>query len=419
MSSYELSIVRRMVDVPRHEWDALAARYRSPFYSWGFLALLEESGSICPDTGWTPLHFLLRREGKLAAAAPFYGKSHSMGEFVFDFEFAMLADKLGAAYYPKLVGMIPATPVPLWKPLVALGEDEDEAAATLMDAASRAAKAADFGALQVNWPADGFAPDRFILSGEERATGRFREWRHSSFLWRDEGYGDFARYLASFSKNMRRNVLRERRAVAEAGIATRMVSAAEAAATPGLLSLMADLYEATNDKFGPWGAKFLTRDFFLRLPEFLDDGWILSAGYRKGRAYDGGRGGERGSPGGLPVALAFLFKDAESLYGRYWGTAERFDGLHFELCYYLPIEYALSVGLRRFDPGMGSEHKARRGFRSVTVPSYHLVFDRRMDRAFAEYFPLLSREEEAYAAALNEELPFKADVRRQAFRPPI
>jgi hypothetical protein len=170
-----------------------------------------------------------------------------------------------------------------------------------------------------------------------------------------------------------------------------MVGAAEARADPRLLPLMADLYEATNDKFGPWGAKFLTRDFFLRLPEFLEDGWLLSSAFR----------------GTEPVALAFLFKDAESLYGRYWGTKEPVDGLHFELCYYLPIEYALSVGIRRFDPGMGSEHKARRGFRSVMVPSFHLAFDRRVDAAFATYLPLLSREEEAYAAALNEELPFK------------
>ena len=392
-----------MADVPPLEWDALADRYGSPFYTWGFLALLEESGSICPETGWTPCHFLLRRDRALVAAAPFYAKTHSMGEFVFDFEFAGLADQLGAVYYPKLVGMIPATPVPIWRPLVAEGEDEEVLGAALLGAAARTARASAFGVLQLNWTAAGFTPDPVVLMDGDgaptgnRAAGRLREWRHSSFLWLDEGYGDFAGYLDSFSKNMRRNVLRERRSVAAAGITTRIVGAEEAAATPGLLSLMADLYEATNDKFGPWGAKFLTRDFFLRLPEFLPDGWILSAGYKSSGAF---RGTE-------PVALALLFQDEESLYGRYWGTTERVDGLHFELCYYLPIEYALSVGLRRFDPGMGSEHKARRGFRSVIVPSYHLAFDPRMDRAFAKYFPFLGREEEAYAAALNEELPFK------------
>ncbi len=406
MPHLELSVAQSMRGIGRAAWDAIAARYRSPFYSWGFLALLEESGSIGPRTGWTPCHFLLKRDGVLIAAAPFYAKTHSMGEFVFDFEFAGLADRLGATYYPKLVGMIPATPVPLWRPLVAEGEDEATLGALLMDAAGRTAAASAFGALQVNWPAAGFRPgdaEAAVAEAEAESAagaaedaaeaGRFREWRHASFLWTDEGYGDFPRYLASFSKNMRRNVQRERRAVAEAGIATRMVGAAEARADPRLLPLMADLYEATNDKFGPWGAKFLTRDFFLRLPEFLEDGWLLSAAFR----------------GTEPVALAFLFVDAESLYGRYWGTKERVDGLHFELCYYLPIEYALSVGIRRFDPGMGSEHKARRGFRSVIVPSFHLAFDRRVDAAFAAYLPLLSREEEEYAAALNEELPFKRE----------
>lgn len=388
MSRYELSVARSMTEIPREEWDALAARYGSPFYSWGFLALLEESGSICPETGWTPCHFLLRREGSLVAAAPFYAKTHSMGEFVFDFEFAILAEKIGAPYYPKLVGMIPATPVPLWRPLVAEGENEGAATEAILQAAARAARDSDFGALQVNWPATGFTPEPSIEGGN---GSRFREWRHSSFLWTDGGYGDFSGYLASFSKNMRRNVLRERRSVAEAGIECRIVSAAEAAADPRMLSIMADVYEVTNDKFGPWGAKFLTRDFFLRLPDFLSDGWFLSAGFR----------------GTEPVALAFLFEDRESIYGRYWGTTERVDGLHFELCYYQPIEYALSSGRRRFDPGMGSEHKARRGFRSVTAPSFHMAFDPRVDRAFSRYFPMLNGQEESYAASLNEELPFK------------
>ena len=384
-----MEIAYAMKDIDRYEWDALAARHGSPFLTWSFLALLEESASICPETGWTPCHFLLRRQGRLVAAAPFYAKTHSLGEFVFDFDFALLAEEAGAVYYPKLVGMVPATPVPQWRILCAEGEEEAEM--PMLEAAVRGARASGFGGVQLNWPAEGFSPP----AGAGAGAGAFREWRHGAYLWTDEGYGDFSGYLEALTKNMRRNILRERRAVALAGIETRIIGAAEAAADGRLQSLMADLYEATNDKFGPWGAKFLNRDFFLRLPEFLPDGWFYSAGYR----------------GGRPVALALLFEDRESIYGRYWGTTEFADGLHFELCYYTPLEYALRTGKKRFDPGMGGEHKARRGFRPRTVPSYHLSFDERMDRAFRLALPRANRQEEAYAAELGRELPFKTNFR--------
>ncbi|GAB1484313.1 GNAT family N-acetyltransferase [Treponema sp.] len=380
-----LSIANGMGEVDRKEWDALASRYYTPFFTWGFLALLEDSLSIAPETGWTPFHFLLHREDassrrRLIAAAPFYAKMHSMGEFVFDFEFARLAEELKTTYYPKLIGMIPATPVPLWRVLIAKGEDEAEIEHFIMSQASKIAKQSKFGGFHLPWYGSSRAPPE-----------NFRRWDHSSFLWTDTAYGDFDGYLASFSKNMRRNVLRERASVKEAGVECRIVGVKEASENLNLLSRMADFYELTNDQFGPWGAKFLTRDFFLRLGEYLSDGWFLSAGFR----------------GTEPIGLALLFEDKQSIYGRYWGASEKVDGLHFELCYYLPIEYALSKGIGRFDPGMGSEHKARRGFRSVLAPSYHLAFDERLARAFEYYLPLMNAEEEKYAEALNKELPFK------------
>lgn len=397
MKSLELSVVNAMRDVDRAEWDALAAPLAAPraphgggpFLSWGFLALLEESRSIRPETGWSPCHFLLRREGRLVAAAPFYGKVHSLGEFVFDFDFALLAQELGAAYYPKLVGMVPTTPIPAWRPLAAPGEDGAALQELVLGAAVRSARASGLAGVQLNWPAEDFRPP-----AEDRGTGAselFREWRHGAYLWEDSGYGDFQGYLASMTRNMRRNILRERRSVAAAGLETRIVGAEEAAADRHLLPLMADLYALTNDKFGPWGARFLERDFFLRLPEFMPQGWFLSAAFR----------------GREPLALALLFEDGENLYGRYWGSSDFVEGLHFELCYYLPVEHALRTGKKRFDPGMGGEHKARRGFRSRTVPSYHLSFDRRIDRVFRLALPRANHAEEERAVELNRELPFK------------
>lgn len=383
-----------MRSIPQAEWDALAGRYGNPFLSWSFLALLEDSLSICPETGWTPNHLLIRDSGRLLAAAPFYGKTHSMGEFVFDFEFARVAETIGAAWYPKLIGMVPATPAPLWRVLVGQGGDENSLTTLALSIAGEAARKAGLGGIHLLWPAPDFVD---TLSKLPDVGLAYSEWKHSTFIWTDEGYGNFEAYLQSFSKNMRRNIKRERTSVAEAGIETRIITPAEAKADPRLMETMADYYEDTNARFGPWSAKFLTRDFFRLLPEYLEAGWFMTAGYFR----------DDTNTDHLPHALALLFESGDSLYGRYWGTRGKIDGLHFELCYYLPIEYALAHGIKRFDPGMGSEHKARRGFRSVLAPSFHQSFDRRMTTILKKYLPIAGAQEADYARSLNGDLPFK------------
>ena len=391
-----------MADIPREEWDALAAPYGNPLLSWGFLALLEESGSMRPETGWTGAHALARRGGRLVAAAPFYVKTHSWGEFVFDFEFAEIAKRAKAKWYPKLVGMVPATPAPAWRILAsrepeAGPEGERGLAMALLEAAERAAREAGLAGLHILWPEPATAA---YLRGSAGMRGSaWAEWAHQAFLWTDESYGDFHGYLDSFSKNMRRNVRREREAVAAAGIETRMIGPREAAARPELLATMAELYESHNDKFGPWAAKFLERDFFLRLPEFMPDGWVLSAAFEK-------EGGD-GEAGSEPIALAFLLEGRDRLYGRFWGARRERPGLHFELCYYLPIEYALSKGIGSFDPGMGSPHKARRGFHSLMAPSFHKPFDPRLADFMSRVLPAVNDEERERALALDGDLPFK------------
>jgi predicted N-acyltransferase len=384
-----------MADIQREEWDRLAAPYGTPLLSWGFLALLEASGSMTPETGWTGAHALARRDGELVAAAPFYVKAHSWGEFVFDFEFAEIAQRSGIPWYPKLVGMVPATPAPAWRVLVRPGEEGLER--LIVDAAASAAREAGLGGVHILWP-EPAAAALLRDAPREKGAGAFREWEHQSFLWSDEGYGDFAGYLDSFSKNMRRNVRREREAVTAAGVSTRMIGAREAAASPGLLAAMADLYESHNDKFGPWAAKFLERDFFLRLPEFMPDGWVIAAAFDR----DASEG-----PSSDPVALAFFLEGSDRLYGRFWGARREVDCLHFELCYYLPIEYALAKGIHSFDPGMGSPHKARRGFTSIMAPSFHMPFDPRLAALMKRVLPEANAQERAEAEALNEELPFK------------
>jgi len=302
--------------------------------------------------------------------------------------------------------MVPATPAPAWKVLVSpdpsrVPEGADRMERAVLDAAAEAARDAGLAGFHVLWPDSGTAALLRSAVPLGAAPSRAAEWEHQAFLWTDDDYGDFRGYLDSFSKNMRRNVGRERRAVAEAGITTRMIGPQEASATPRLLEAMADLYESHNDKFGPWAAKFLERDFFLRLPEFMPGGWALSA------AFEASPSGALGGHDADPVALAFLLEGKDRLYGRFWGAREEIPGLHFELCYYLPIEYALSKGIASFDPGMGSPHKARRGFRSVMAPSFHMPFDRRLASFMGRVLPEINAEERERAAALDEELPFK------------
>jgi len=403
-----------MRSVDRSEWDGLSSRYDSPFLRWGFLALLEESGSIVPERGWTPLHLLLRRDGILIAAAPLYAKTSSAGEFVWDWEFAQAAEANGIAWYPKLVGMIPATPSPAWRILVREGEDEGPLVATIVDALVETARSNGFGGFHALWPAPEMAALLRMRRSSATSPGGLSDgvaqvvagaaplvaWQHQSFIWNDEGFGDFSGYLDSFSKNMRRNVLRERNGLDARRVQRRMLGAEEAVSIPGLLERMADFYESTNDRFGPWAARWLERDFFRRLPEFAPEGWMVGA------AFDESEGKE-------PIALSFLMRGKRTIWGRYWGSARFEAGLHFELCYYLPIEWALGAGVSSFDPGMGSEHKARRGFRSVLAPSFHAITDPRMSRAFARAIADANRAEARMAEALNEDLPFKEERRER------
>jgi uncharacterized protein len=393
VSSYEVAFAQAMAEIDRGEWDALAAQTGSPLLSWGFLALLEASGSMTAETGWQGAHLLVRKDRRLVAAAPFYVKDHSWGEFVFDFGFAEAAEGAGLAWYPKLVGAIPATPAPAWRVLCAEGEDEYELTALVLGAADTAAREAGLAGLHVLWPdarTVGLLRDR---AGGPGGDPRWAEWSHQVFLWSDSGYGDFAGYLDSFSKNMRRNVRRERESVAVAGVSTLMIRPEEARRYPGLLDAMADLYESHNAKFGPWAARFLTREFFTMLPDYMSEGWTIAAAFEAG--------------GRDPVALAFFLEGRDRLYGRFWGARREIPGLHFELCYYLPIEYALARGIRSFDPGMGSPHKARRGFRSVDAPSFHRPFEPRLMALMDRVLPEANASELAEIEALNEELPFK------------
>lgn len=381
--SIRIDAVRGIEEIPREEWNALVDDAAIPFLEWEWLAALEGSGSISPDTGWHPLHLTLRKGAKLIAAAPFYIKTHSMGEFVFDHLWAEAAASLKRPYYPKLVGVVPATPAEGYRFLISPEADPDSATAVILETAEDICRKNKISSLHLLFADPSWAAG---LSG----LG-YTAWKHHHYLWENPGFGGFEDYLSLFSKNQRKNVRKEYRRAGEQGIDLRIVPGS--GAEEDFYSRMFDLYTLTNDKFIPWDARFVNRDFFLRLRELPRDRlYFVEARLR---------GSEE------PLALALLIRKDKRIWGRYWGAYEEVRDLHFSACYYAPMDWAVSEGIRTFDPGAGSPHKIRRGFRAVENFSYHKFFDPLMDRIFTGNIAKVNGYEQAAIDELNAELPFK------------
>lgn len=380
---YRLSWHHRMSEIDREQWNALALPLETPFLEWEWLNLLEESGSMSEETGWLPCHLAVRRGGRLIGAAPLYVKTHSEGEFVFDYPWAEVAQKLGIPYYPKLVGMTPATPVPGYRFLTAPGTDEARLTVAMLDtiiAFCRHNRLSGVNFLFVD-PA-----------WRQRVTGvGFSAWVHSSFAWENDGCATFDDYLARFNTNQRRNIRREERKIAGRGIRIRAHEGEDIPA--GLLPVMYRYYLSTNDKFGPWGCRYLTESFFDAVVHKFRDRLVLMAAWEDDR-------------GPAPVGMSMLVRKKDRLYGRYWGSREVVDSLHFNVCYYAPIRWCIEKGVRRFDPGLGGPHKARRGFTAVANISLHHFCDHRLRRIMEHNMPEINRQETARIEAVNRRIPF-------------
>jgi hypothetical protein len=219
----------------------------------------------------------------------------------------------------------------------------------------------------------------------------FCPWAHQSFVWENEGFHSFEDYLWTFNANQRRNIRRERQRLSQQGIRVDMIPGDE---LPGqLYGRMHAFYARTNDRFGPWGCKYLTPDFFSLLPDSFRNPLVFAV------AFDGTRR--------EPVGMALLVTKRGNLYGRYWGCAREIEFLHFEACYYRPIEWAIARGIRQFDPGMGGSHKLRRGFKAVPNYSLHRFVDPVLRRIMEKHIAAINRFEHEEIAALNRHLPLR------------
>ncbi len=382
-SAYTLSWIQNIADVDRDEWDALAKPLPSPFLEWDWLRLMELSGSTTAENGWLPFHLIVRRGSDLVAAAPMYIKGHSAGEFVFDHAWADLAARLGIAYYPKIVGMSPFTPMSGYRFLIAPDEDGSGLTTAMVTAIENLCRhhnlsGSSFLFVDPQW------------RHEMLDLGYFG-WQHQSYAWLNPGYKTFDDYLAKFNANQRRNIKRERKALEKQGIVLKTLTGEDI--PDSLFPLMYRFYEHTNDKFGPWGCRYLTASFFEELYERFRHRLVFIAAYDR-------------SDAALPVGMSMLVTKDKNLYGRYWGSTQRYDSLHFNACYYAPIEWAIRHGIQRFDPGMGGAHKIRRGFTSLPSYSLHRFSDPRLLQIMQNHIDEINRLEQAQIDALNEELPF-------------
>jgi len=355
------------------EWNALAGA--NPFVRHEFLSALLETGCASARTGWQPQFLLLERAGGLAGAMPLFVKSHSYGEYVFDWAWADAYERHGLEYYPKLVCAVPFTPV-AGPRLLAV---DDRARRSLVAAALEAAR--EFSSLHVLFPPP---PEAALL---ERAGMLLR--RTVQFHWTNDGYADFEDFLARLTHRRRKVIRQERRRVREAGVTFRWLRGAEIERRHW--EFFERCYRRTYAAHR--SRPYLNLEFFLRIGATLSGHTLMILAEREGR----------------PIAAALDVVCGGVLYGRYWGAIEHVPLLHFEACYYQAIEFAIAGRLERFEGGAQGEHKMFRGLMPAESLSAHWLAHPRFARAIEEHLARESRGVARYVDELNEHSPYKSE----------
>jgi uncharacterized protein len=374
-----------------HE-DSLSAKLSTreqvgnPFISHDFLSSLEASFSVGPRTGWQPRHLLAESaNGTLLGAAPCYVKSHSHGEYVFDQGWAEAFERAGGDYYPKLQVAVPFTPVTGPRLLARPGPLAQAVRGALADALVEITSASELSSAHVT----------FLTEPEWRALGErgFLQRNDQQFHWENAGYASFDDFLGHLASRKRKTIRRERKQALEPGIEVAWLTGSEL--TEAVWDAFFAFYMDTGSR--KWGRPYLTREFFSIVGEKMRDRILLVMAKRAGRW----------------IAGAINFLGVDTVYGRNWGAIEHHPFLHFELCYYQAIEYAITHRLARVEAGAQGEHKLARGYMPMTTYSAHFIANPALRRAVAEY---LARER-AYVRAAGEELaaaaPFRKDLVEQ------
>jgi len=355
--------VRKIAEVPRDGWDALG-RGGSPFLRWDWLDCFEQTGCVSEETGWLPHHLVVERGGEIVAACPMYLKLHSMGEFVFDWEWADAAQRVGIQYYPKMLVGVPFTPVTGQRFLTAPDEDRRGLIQTMGQALVKIASDNKISSVHVN----------FCLADERDALEEagFVARSGIQYHWQNQNFTSFDDYLASFRSDRRNKVKRERREVAQQGITIRAYEGEQL--TAAHLRTMFRLYKGHVDGLY-YGRQYLSEEFFNEIHRRFAENTCLILAERDGKI----------------IAGTFNVRDNTALYGRYWGAFEEVPFLHFNVCYYAAIEHSIRLGLQRFEAGAGGSFKQLRGLEPKHTTSVHFIVNARFRQAVERF---LAKERE-------------------------
>ncbi len=366
--------------IDRDDWNALV-RDTYPFLRYEFLHAAEQSGSVCPETGWAPCHVTLcDSDGSLRGALPLYEKTHSWGEFVFDWAWANAYQRAGLRYYPKLVSAVPFTPASSTRLLLA-DRNDSAAAGSLIRAAITLARERDCSSVHFLFPAD----EQVEFFRKQKLEIR----KDCQFHWHNRGYPDFEAFLLTFSSAKRKKARRDRRRVQEAGITFRRLTGADM--RPRDWHMVYELISRTFMRRG--SMPYYNLPFFETIGEALGDQVLVVLAESADET----------------VAAAIFLVGADILYGRYWGSAGDYNALHFETCYYQGIDFCIEHGISTFEPGTQGEHKISRGFVPRATWSAHWLAHPQFFSAIGEYVREEARHIDRYMQDVGDHSPYRRD----------
>ena len=375
-------ILSSINECPSTQWDRLFTE-DYPFLQHRFLSLLESSGSVCTETGWEPRHLLLEQDGKPIAALPLYLKNHSWGEYVFDWSWADAYQNHDLNYYPKLLTAVPFTPATGPRLGLAAGIDPTDVLPSLFNTLQEMAEHNNLSSWHLLFPNQ---PLVTALAGAQMLSRTGVQYH-----WINANYRDFTDFTDTFSSRKRKNLYRERRSVSQQGLSIQRLTGEQI--TADWWEFFYQMYQRTYLKRNGTGG-YLTEAFFQQLGRIMRDQLMMAV------AQD-----EEGNK----IAAALFFYDNQTLYGRYWGCIQECDSLHFELCYYQGIEYAIERGLSRFDAGAQGEHKIKRGFEPVETYSFHWIKHPEFSAAIRHFLDQEKQHIGRYIIEAKQQLPYRSD----------
>jgi len=366
--------------IERGAWNRLAGN-DYPFLRHEFLDLAEQTRCVSPETGWQPRHLTIEDNGCLRAAMPLYEKTHSWGEFVFDWAWSQAYEQAGLDYFPKLVAAVPFTPAPSTRLLCAESGDTEACEALLRGAIALAGESA-CSSLHVLFPAD---QETTVL-----ADAGLMLRKDCQFHWHNRGYRDFDDFLATFTARKRKKAKQDRRRVREQGIRFRHLTGEQL--TEETWSAVFPLIARTFMQRG--SIPYFNQAFFVALGKALPDSLLVITAEKEEQI----------------IGAAVFFCGPQTLYGRYWGSDGDYDALHFETCYYQGIDYCIATGKQRFEPGTQGEHKISRGFSPVATWSAHWLAHPEFAAAVSRYLEEEGRHVDRYIHTVAAHTPYKGDA---------